>query len=295
MDKSKLKQIGNYLGDLENNLDDKLDGYTYQDIISISQEHLPKLDKISDDLSIAMDEDWDEGQQYTDSIFLLQKRTRKCEQAIEGRINELIEARICELLSDDNIQTTNGLRKAIEEILTYRDFLLTKITSGRQWWMPDFLKTAYPRGINWYSPGQAIPESETYGDIVYIKAYLKAWDLKMSNKNLTDPPEKADTGYINNLQRVAVWSNEPAKVANAPRDTKEKTGATIKEQKEIEGDWSEESSKREMMARLHILSYYKFNQFAKRHGIKQIGDNRSLHIIRLDKMNPRDREKLEKK
>ncbi|HUU19747.1 MAG TPA: hypothetical protein VMW72_21530 [Sedimentisphaerales bacterium] len=58
--------------------------------------------------------------------------------------------------------------------------------------------------------------------------------------------------------------------------------------------WSGEVTKSKMMAKLKMDSYWTFNQFAKRHGIRQVGSNRQLFQIRLDKMNSKDREKLEK-
>jgi|GEM_PF-3442468 len=68
-----------------------------------------------------------------------------------------------------------------------------------------------------------------------------------------------------------------------------KTGGT---EHSYPGEWSKPMSKSSMMAALKIHSLDSFNSFAKRQGIQSI--NRKLYRIRLDTMDPKDREKLEK-
>lgn len=59
------------------------------------------------------------------------------------------------------------------------------------------------------------------------------------------------------------------------------------------GEWSTPMTKSDMMTRLHINGYKKFNTFAKKYGIEQSG-NRQLWTIRLDGMDKSTRQKLEK-
>ena len=61
-----------------------------------------------------------------------------------------------------------------------------------------------------------------------------------------------------------------------------------------EENWSKAMTKMRMMTALDIYSYWTFNQFAERHGIRKVGGNRQLWQIRLDKMDQPDREKLER-
>lgn len=56
--------------------------------------------------------------------------------------------------------------------------------------------------------------------------------------------------------------------------------------------WSKPMSKSRMMSALGIDSEHTFKKYADRIGIES--DSRKLHRIRLDKMQPKDREKLEK-
>lgn len=58
-------------------------------------------------------------------------------------------------------------------------------------------------------------------------------------------------------------------------------------------EWSKPMSKTRMMNALGIDSIDTFNSYAERVGIRPI--NRKIHQIRLDKMQQKDREKLEKK
>ena len=63
--------------------------------------------------------------------------------------------------------------------------------------------------------------------------------------------------------------------------------------KTLEGEWSNPMTKSDMMIRLHINGYKKFNTFAKVYGLYKVG-NRQLWQIRLDGMDKNTRQKLEK-
>lgn len=64
--------------------------------------------------------------------------------------------------------------------------------------------------------------------------------------------------------------------------------------KEIsEGEWSNPMTKSEMMKKVGIDGYKKFNTFAKQYGLRPAG-NRQLWQLRLDKMDKNTRRKFEK-
>ena len=60
-----------------------------------------------------------------------------------------------------------------------------------------------------------------------------------------------------------------------------------------EQEWSKPMSKSDMMTRLGIDSYKKFNSWSKQYGIKEAG-NRQTFTIRLDNMDKQNRSKLNK-
>jgi len=61
---------------------------------------------------------------------------------------------------------------------------------------------------------------------------------------------------------------------------------------EPQGAWSKPMMKAEMMGILRIDSYRKFKAFAKEYGLKQVGGNRQLWQIRIDRMDHTTRSKL---
>ncbi len=63
--------------------------------------------------------------------------------------------------------------------------------------------------------------------------------------------------------------------------------------KTLEGERSKPMSKSEMMTRVKIDSYKKFNIWANTYDIQKVGENRQLFTIRLDTMDAKTRSKIE--
>ena len=84
------------------------------------------------------------------------------------------------------------------------------------------------------------------------------------------------------------YLDEAEQDGGSPQDT----GGNDKGLDMTEGEWSRPMSKAKMMAALKIDGLYTFNTFANRHGIVKL--NHKTHRIRIDRMNKKDREKLEK-
>ena len=86
--------------------------------------------------------------------------------------------------------------------------------------------------------------------------------------------------------------------ADAPQGPDRKKSPSIRKQRAeeteaLDGIWSSVMAKSQMMAVLRMNSLYKFNQFAARHSIRMIDNNRQNFKIRLDTMADKDRKKFE--
>lgn len=150
-------------------------------------------------------------------------------------------------------------------------------------------------------------EPEDLEKAVFSDACKKAIELFEKDNRITKEPPLQASNAKNGLNGLLLWAikciraikRPPTNSAQADEEPESDPAASTKtqtgEKRESDVEWSKEMSKSVMMTKLSIDGYWKFNKFAENHGIQKVGDNRQLFQIRIDKMNSKDREKLEKK
>jgi len=121
-----------------------------------------------------------------------------------------------------------------------------------------------------------------------ICSYIGVSPLIMSNT--TEMLEKEIPALI----RCAREDLEAKGLHTSKSETNAQNKKSRKHENQIEEEWSNPMTKTKMMRALHIEGSKKFTTFAEDHGLKQVGKNRQLWQIRLDKMDLNTRRKLEK-